>query len=216
MSPEDNAITNGDFSKQIPPSFNGREYYTSYRNNVPFWENLTTIATERQGAALIGRLHGEAKVSATTLSIEEVCSENGVERLLAHLDRSYGLDDNNWLNTHLSAFFNYSWSSELTVDQFIAGFNARLDRVACLKFNEFFKGHLLLSKSGLSPSDLNIFIAASAGSYEVRNLVVALRNAFTQSTSMDPHRQTCEQFAVLHQHTCRSSICDQRSCVLTT
>lgn len=95
MGPEDNATNFGDFSERITPSFNGREDYTSYRNNVRFWANVTTIAPERQGAALIGRMYGEAKVSTTTLSIEEVCSNEGVKRLLTHLNRSYGLDDNN-------------------------------------------------------------------------------------------------------------------------
>lgn len=71
------------------------------------------------------------------------------------------------------------------MDPFIAGFNARLDRVCCLKFNEFVKGHLLLSKSDLTPSDENIVVAASAGSYKVRNLVVALQNAFAQPTNVD-------------------------------
>lgn len=167
MSPEGDSSNPGDFSERIPPSFNGRDDYVSYRNNVLFWTNLTTISPERQGAALIGRLYGEGKVSTTTLQLEDVCAPDGIERLLIHLDQSYGVDANNQLNTNLAAFLNYSWRPELTVDQFIAGFNARLDRIACLKFDEVVKGHLLLRLSGLTPSEHNIILAASAGSNDV-------------------------------------------------
>lgn len=118
-----------------------------------------------------------------------MCASDGVERLLTHLDRSYGVDANNQRNANLAAFLNYSWHSDLTVDQFIAGFNARSDRIACLQFNETVKGHLLLRLSGRTPSDQNIIVAASAGNYEVQNLIVSLRNAYRQVATADTMTQ---------------------------
>lgn len=99
----------GDFTDRIPPSFDGRTSYPEYRNNVLFWTNLTSISPEKQGPALIGRLSGEAKVSATTVIIAQVCVEDEVEVLLRHLDRSYGVDKHNQLNADISSFMNYSW-----------------------------------------------------------------------------------------------------------
>lgn len=178
MGPEEGNAGMGDFSMNVPPSFGGDTNYSQYRNNVLFWVSLTTIPPDRQGAALIGRLYGEAKVSATTLEVEDICSANGVQTLLTHLDRSYGVDEHNQLNAAISAFMNYTWLSTYSVDQFISGFNSRLDRVSCLGFDDSVKGHLLLKLSGLSQPDQNIVVASAGGDYSLKKISTALRNAF--------------------------------------
>lgn len=145
--------------------------------------SLTSIAPNRQSAALIGRLYGEAKVSATKLEVEDICSDDGVQILLTHLDRSYGIDEHNQLNVDISAFMNYSWISTYSVDQFISGYNSRFDRVSCLGFDEYVKVNLLLKLSGLSQSDQNIVFGSAGGDYSVTKISTALHNAFQR---MDP------------------------------
>lgn len=66
----------------------------------------------------------------------------------------------------------------MTIEQFIASFNARLDRVACLGFDDNVKGHLLLELSGLAEHDQNLIVASSGGDYDVKKISSALRSAY--------------------------------------
>lgn len=50
MGPEHtqmNAV--GSFTDKVPPSFNGRDDYTSYREDVLLWINLTSLYKVKQG-----------------------------------------------------------------------------------------------------------------------------------------------------------------------
>lgn len=72
MCPEDTQTLTTDFSDRISPSFGGRTNFSSYREDVSLWVNLTFLASHNQGAPLVGRLSGEAKASGKLLLIEDI------------------------------------------------------------------------------------------------------------------------------------------------
>ena len=87
MGPEHTPALMGNFSDKIPPNFDGHVDYASYREDVQLWKNLTSLPPNKQGPALVGRLSGEAKASARTLNIPDLCATDGVNLLLGHLDK---------------------------------------------------------------------------------------------------------------------------------
>ena len=163
MGPGGISALPGSFTDKIPPAFDGRNDYNSYKQDVQLWQTLTSLPKTKQGAAIIGRLYGEAKSSAKTIDIKDITSEDGVEYILDQLDKSYGLAKTDLLDLDLADFLDFTWNSKLTIEQFIAGFHTRLDKISDLKMDEKLKGHLLLRQSGLDTHTRNMNVGAASG-----------------------------------------------------
>ncbi len=178
MGPEGSVAETGEFSDKVPPSFDGHGDYSAYREDVILWIHLTTLSQKKQGPALVGRLSGEAKASVKTLQIDTICSPEGVPEILEHLDKSYAVDETDKLDTDLATFLDYTWKKSMTIEEFIAGFHTRLDKIASLNMDDKLKGHLLLRQALLDNQDRNMIIGAASGKYEVKHVGAALRSAF--------------------------------------
>ncbi len=100
------------------------------------------LMQEKRGPALIGRLSGEAKAAAKSLGNEIIACADGATKIIEHLEKSYGVDAVDQLDIDLAEFFDFTWSSNITVEEYIAGFHSRLDKIAELSFSSKLKGHL--------------------------------------------------------------------------
>ena len=193
MGPEDTTattVTTGNFSDKIPPNFDGRADQDFYHQDVQLWTNLTSLSKSKCGAALIGRLSGEAKASARTLTIADICTDKGVDLLLTHLDKSFATDPANRLDADLAAFLDFTWKKTMSVEQYIAGFHSRLDRISSLKMDDKLKGHLLLRQAMLDTHEKNMILGAASGNHDVNRLTSALRNAYIDSTPSNTNMNT--------------------------
>ena len=182
MGPESAAnATTCEFSDKIPPRFDGHMDYTSYREDVTLWTNLTSLPTRKHGPAIIGCLSGEAKTAAKTVSATDICGEEGVSKILERLDKAYAVDQTNRLDTDLAEFLDYTWRKELSVEHFISGFHTRVDKIAELNLSDKLKGHLLLRQADLETTERHVVIGAASGSYNVTDVSSALRNIYRNS-----------------------------------
>lgn len=181
--------SDNDFSDKIPPSFDGSTSYSAYKEDVLLWINLTSLPKEKHGPALIGRLRDDARMASKGLDVAEACSEDGANRLLDHLDKSFGTDNMSQLDHDLSAFFDYHWDSSMTVDQFVIGFHNRYNRISVLDLDSNVRGHILLRQTALNTQEKNLIVNAAGGSCELPQITTALRNAFRDSTA-SPHHLT--------------------------
>ena len=134
---------NGEFSETIPPAFDGRSDYASYRKDVELWQKLTSLPEKKQGPALIGVLVGEAKSSGKTLNVNDVASQGGVALILYQLDKSYGVNQTDQLDLDLADFLDFTRTLSMTVVQFVAEFHTRLDKIADLDIDYKLKEHLI-------------------------------------------------------------------------
>lgn len=185
MGPDGSQAAVSDFTDKVPPSFAGRSNYASYREDVLLWTKLTSLDSSKQGPALVGRLSGEAKASAKSVPLEKICDTDGVAHILARLDKSYAVDSVNQLDADLASFLDYSWNKSSSVEQYIAGFHSRLDKVVSLNLDDKLKGHLLLRQAALTPQEKNMLVGAASGNYDVQRLTAALRNAYINVTPVD-------------------------------
>lgn len=166
------------FSDKIPPSFDGFGDYEQYRENVLLWDAMTTVIPERRAPTIIGQLTGQAQVTAKTLPLTSLTSESGVANLLEELDRKFGLDQTTLLHNNISSFFDYTWESNMSVEEFVIGFHSRLDKISKLNLNDELKGHLLLRQANLDSHDRNIVVGSAGGDYSLQALATSLRNAY--------------------------------------
>ena len=91
---------------------------------------LTSSPKIKQETAIIGRLYGEARLSARTIDIKDITSQDSVEYMLDQLDKSYGLIKTDLIDLDLADFIIYTWNSKLTIEKFIAGFYTRLEKIS--------------------------------------------------------------------------------------
>ena len=167
-----------EFSDKVPPRFDGHTDYASYREDVSLWVNLTTLPPEKHGPAIIGRLQGEAKTAAKTLSTEEICRDGGADRIIERLDKAYAIDKTNQLDIDLADFLDYIWNKEVSVEYFISGFHTRVDKISDLNLDDKLKGHLLLRQADLVQHERQVIVGAASGSYDVSRISAALRNVY--------------------------------------
>eukprot|EP00171_Calliarthron_tuberculosum_P023568 IDg23568t1 len=196
MGPEGSPVHSSTFTDKVPPSFDGHSEYSVYRQGVELWTFLTTLDNKKHGPALIGRLSGEAKAAAKTIPIAEITSEGGVTTILQRLDKSYAINKTDQLDADLAIFLDFTWNGRSPVEQFIAGFHNRLDRIAELNMSSKLKGHILLRQASLEHQARSLIVGAASGSYEVEHISAALRQAYrhtpvtaNMNTQPSPHSQ---------------------------
>lgn len=124
------ATAGGSYTEKMPSAFDSDSCYKTFHEDVTLWLPLTTLAPAKQGVALVARLAGEAKASAKSLGTNKIFSNTGVESILSKLDKLYLIDKVDQLDIDFTTFLDYSWKAHLSVNQFIAGFHTRLDRIA--------------------------------------------------------------------------------------
>ena len=174
----DGVSAHGAFSKDIPPAFDGYTSFAAYRQDVEIWLLLTTLDAVKRGPALVGRLGGEAKASAKSLGATKIGATDGATQILDHLQKSYGIDEVDQLDIDLALFFDFHWKGNMSIEEYIAGFHARLDKLHELSFSDKLKGHLLLRQAGLDANTRNVIVGSSSGNYDVAKISAALRQAF--------------------------------------
>lgn len=109
----------------------------------------------------LGRLSGESNTSVKTISIGTVCPENGVERLLENLDKSYAVATTNEVNTNLSSFLDHTCKLTKRIEKYIEGVQGRLDKISTLNLENKLKGNLLLRQGSLTVKFNNIPYSSS-------------------------------------------------------
>lgn len=100
-----------------------------------------------------------------------------MNRLSEHLDESYAVEAEHQMETNVSSFLDYNCKRTVTIEQYIAGFHSRMDKIATLNLDRW-KGNLLLHQESLTSQDNIMLLGVSHGSYYIYRLTVAIRNEF--------------------------------------
>lgn len=66
----------------------------------------------------------------------------------------------------------------MSVNELVAGFHARLDKISRLNLNEELKGHLLLRQAKLNSQAWNIIVGSAGGDFSLQLLSASFRNAY--------------------------------------
>lgn len=156
------------FSKKFPPAFDRHTCFSVYKQNV----------ATKKGPALIGRLSGEAKSADKMLGVSAIGSEESATKILDHLNKSYGVDDIDLLDIDFAFFLDFIWSGIISVEEYIAGFHSRLDKISELAINDKLKVHLLIRQAGLDDQTRNVLVSTASGNYAVDKISAAMRQAF--------------------------------------
>lgn len=106
------------------------------------------------------------------------------------MDKIFGLYTVTLSHNNISDFFDYNWDHTMSVEEFVVGFNSRLDRISKLDMNDELKRHLLLKQANLDSHDRTLVVGAAGGDYSLQILATSLRNAF-RTTRLPPASMNC-------------------------
>jgi hypothetical protein len=170
----------GSYTSTRPPSFGNpeNESYSSYRRDVELWLELTEIPKNKQGEAVVGKLVGELKEFAKTLSNDLLFSEDSGKSVLIHLDKVYLDSAEIMLNTRISTIIEFQRLPAMSISTYVAGFYVRLNNLTQLQMPEVLKGHLLLNQANFGPTEKYMVVVSAKGSFKFATLVDAMRQQF--------------------------------------
>lgn len=92
------------FTNKVPPSFDRYEDYQQYLENVVLWDAVISILAPRRAPTIVGKLTGQAQVTAKTLSLAELTSDFGESITLREIDKKFELDTVTLLHNNISNF----------------------------------------------------------------------------------------------------------------
>ena len=75
-----------------PPVLKTSRTYDDFIKLLKVWQTATSIPKEKQGAALLLTLEDEAQQAALRISNEQLCSAQGLDKVVAELDKLYKKD----------------------------------------------------------------------------------------------------------------------------
>ena len=113
-------------SDKIPPAFVENETdYEQWKKDIDLWCCFTSIKKDKQAIAVHLSLGGRARKATSEIPVSDMKSENGIDTLIAKLDRVF-LQDKNWkcFHTYL-AFENYRRPKDCSIDEYLSEFDLR-------------------------------------------------------------------------------------------
>ena len=105
-----------------PPAFNSDFNYENWKKDIEIWRKLTDIEKNKQALAIHLVLTGKARQASTEISITELNSDNGVDKLIEKLDDLFLLDESRRQFGAFQNLYNLKRSPEVDVGQFVNEF----------------------------------------------------------------------------------------------
>lgn len=104
------------------------------------------------------------------------------ECVLAQLDKSYVINKLSQLDFDISTVLNYMWDKNLRVEEFIAGYYTRHDKIMELEFLPIVQGNMMLIHAKLDHNEQNMIVDQASGDYNLNRIFSALRSACRNKT----------------------------------
>ena len=93
-----NSNVGGSRNYKAPPPFYDGMNYEDWKMDIELWKGFTTLAEEKQGAALLLELkEGKVKSSVRSLDRDVITARDGLTKIIEHLDNIYQED-----STHMT------------------------------------------------------------------------------------------------------------------
>ena len=138
-------------SKQ-PPALSKCKTYDDWLKLVRVWKMFTDLPIARQGPAIVLSLEGEAQDAVLELDESTFAAENGVDLIIARLDKLYKRDSTITKFQALESFQTFRRSSNMSILAFLNEFDKRYNKIKThgTLMSDDLLGYLLLKAANLS------------------------------------------------------------------
>ena len=121
-------------SKSIrnPPKLTECKNYEQFVQLIKIWQIATDLPKEKQGAALLLSLEGEAQRAALRVKENELQSDDGIVKVIDELDKLFYQDKTTQKFKALEDLENLKKTKSLTMQQYLLEFETKLDKTTSL------------------------------------------------------------------------------------
>ena len=109
-------------SSKTPPSLSKAKNYQDWLKLIKIWRKFSDLPKEKQGPAIVLSLENEALDAVLELEEETISAENGVDTIIAKLDRIYKKDETLENYMALEAFETFKRTENMKISDYLNQF----------------------------------------------------------------------------------------------
>ena len=147
---------------KAPPAFKEGECYDDWKLDIEIWKEFSGLPTKKRGPALLLELkEGKVKNAVRSLGKTVITSEDGLESIIAHLDKIYEEDAAHLSYRTYCKFEKYERPDSMNLQSYIAEFEKMLaDLKKCsITLPEEFLAYRVLNSANLPPEKIDLALA---------------------------------------------------------
>ena len=147
---------------KIPPFFDEKKSYESWKNEVEIWKLVTELDAKKQALALALSLTGRARNTALEVAAVDLNKENGLATLLHKLDTMFLKEEKDRQYDAYTEFDNIKRESKVSMLDYIIEFDRNYNKMSKLKMKlpDAVLAFKLLDTAGLSVKDKQLALTA--------------------------------------------------------
>ena len=157
-------------SLKQPPTFDPSrgDCYVDWKSDVEIWGVYTKDEKKRRGPAVYLSLVGDAREAVWSLKVADLAQDDGLDVLLAELDKVYLKEETTRAFCAVKAFVEFRRESGMNFTKFLVEFNNKYREVQKYKLdlNDGLKGYFLLASANLSADHERLVRATAQLSFE--------------------------------------------------
>ena len=115
-------------NNKSPPSLSNSKSYADWIKLIEIWRKFTSLEQEKQGPAIVLSLEGEAQDAILELSTNDITDKDGVDKIIACLNRLYEKDELTEKYNALESFETYKRKSNISIRDFLTEFEKRYNK----------------------------------------------------------------------------------------
>ena len=167
-----------------PPSLEKEKGYSQWKNEVQMWNLVTELDKKKRGLALALSLQGKPREVALEINPASLNVDDGVEILIAELDKLFEKDKKDQTYSAYTAFDKYK-RENMNMSEYIINFEQKYNK--CKKFEMPLPDTVLafkvLDNAGLSQSDRQLALTACSD-LKFDTMKAALNRIFATKSSL--------------------------------
>ena len=107
---------------KTPPVLVDEAHYTEWISDMAVWEAYTDIDKTKRGPAVYLTLSGKVRDSVRELTVEQLGTETGVQKIIEKLDKVFLKEENTRAYLAFKEFYDYRRPSGVTITDFLVKF----------------------------------------------------------------------------------------------
>ena len=150
--------------KKAPPVFNGEEgeNYLDWRMDIELWEKFTDLEKKRATVLLLQlKEGGKVKNAVRSLGKEALLAEDGLKKVLGHLDKIYKEDEGAYSYRAYSKFEKFVRPKEMTLQNYMSEFEKLIAVLKKYKIElpQAVLAYRFLNSANLLPEKVDLVLA---------------------------------------------------------
>ena len=169
-----------------PPKLEQFDNYESWERSLKLWRMATDLPKAKQGIAVALSLTGKARDTVVELDLDDINSDNGLDLVIAELDKIYKKDNIDTAYEAFEKFINFRREPSMNIREYTNEFDKRYNKAKSHGFTlaDSCQGYFLLNQAKLS-EDHKKLVRATITKLDIDEVKTKLKKVFGSGEAAD-------------------------------